>query len=132
MTEEFARELGACIDRMDAAPFVEYLSEDAVFRFGNMEPVVGRAAIREGVDAFFGMIRSIRHEVLRTHAAGDYMIVEMRCTYEDQWGRTLRVPVCNVFRMAPNGLIEEYLIYIDNHALFVPPAEAGEGRMQTA
>lgn len=121
MSEEFVRRLGAAIDTMNAGTFVEFLTEDATFRFGNGEPVTGREAIRAYVDGFFGAIISICHDPLRTHSAGSFLVAEMNCTYADQWGRTLKVPVCNVMQMQ-GDLICEYFIYIDNHDLFVPPA----------
>ena len=120
MSDEFVRDLGAGIDTMDASIFVRFLTKDATFRFGNGDPVQGRDAIRNYVDAFFQAIKSIRHDPLRVHEAGDFLIAEMNCTYVDRWNRTLKVPVCNVMMMRGQQ-ISEYFIYIDNHELFVPP-----------
>lgn len=122
MPDEFVRSLGAAIDTMDADKFVEFLTQDCVLRFSNDTPVAGRDAIRDYIAGFFGMIRSIRHDPLRAHTSGDFLIAEMDCTYVDQWGRTLKVPVCNVMTRRGDKL-SEYFIYIDNHQLFVPPEE---------
>ena len=53
--------LFAAIDAKDAASFVSYLTEDAVFRFGSAPAVQGREAIREAVDGFFAPIAGCRH-----------------------------------------------------------------------
>ena len=42
-----ARAIFADIDSLDPDKFVAHLTEDVVFRFGNAEPSVGRAAVRE-------------------------------------------------------------------------------------
>jgi ketosteroid isomerase-like protein len=123
MNEQTIAGLCASIDTMDPSKFVEFLDEDAVFRFGNGDPVCGRTAVREYVAHFFTNIQSIRHVPLRVHHAGDFTIVEMQVSYVDQWGRPLSVPVCVVMRSA-KGKIDEYFIYTDNHELFVTPAGA--------
>jgi ketosteroid isomerase-like protein len=121
VAEDFVKRLGAGIDTMDAEIFAGFFRDDASFRFGNGPLMSGRNAIRDGVAQFFTMIRAIKHTPLRVHRAGDFVIAEMDCDYVDQWGRSLKVPVCNVLTMQGDK-ISEYFIYIDNHALFVPPA----------
>ena len=39
----------ADIDSLNPDAFVAHLTEDVVFRFGNADPVTGRAAVREAV-----------------------------------------------------------------------------------
>lgn len=121
MSENFVSRLGAAIDTMDADIFADCLTEDATFRFGNNAPVIGRQAIRDSVAGFFGTIRSIKHTPLRVHNNGSFVIAEMDCSYVDQWGRTLSVPVCNVLSLKGDKICE-YFIYIDNHELFVAPS----------
>ena len=65
-TTAWMSSLFAAIDARDADGFVEYLCEDGVFRFGNAEPVAGRAAIREAVAGFFSTIAGLEHRLTRT------------------------------------------------------------------
>ena len=51
-----ARAIVADIDSFDPDRFVAHLTEDVVFRFGNGEPAIGRAAVREAVAGFFSDI----------------------------------------------------------------------------
>jgi hypothetical protein len=53
---DWLQPLFAAVDRRDAEAFVTFLTDDAVFRFGNAEGVAGRTAIREAVDGFFQSI----------------------------------------------------------------------------
>ena len=39
----------ADIDEFDPDKFVAHLTPDVTFRFGNLDPVTGRAAVREAV-----------------------------------------------------------------------------------
>src|SRR4051794_12799748 len=58
------RTIFADIDAFDPDRFVAHLTEDAVFRFGNGEPVIGRAAVREAVAGFFSTIDGLSHHIL--------------------------------------------------------------------
>src|SRR5436189_251833 len=53
----------ADIDAFDPDKFVAHLTPDAVFAFGNAEPVTGRAAIRAAVAGFFATIDGLTHHV---------------------------------------------------------------------
>jgi hypothetical protein len=55
----------AALDRGDVPAYLEYLSEDAVLRFGNNPPVVGHAAIKESLDGFYDTLRWVRHDRCR-------------------------------------------------------------------
>ncbi len=105
------------IDSSDAAAFAEHLDEQAVFRFGNAPPVIGRAAIREAVAAFFGAVRSLSHRVEESWSAGDAVICRGDVTYTRHDGSSLTLPFANIFKLR-GGLIGEYLIYADISPLF--------------
>ena len=42
----------ADIDGMDADKFISHLTPDVRFRFANMDPAIGHAAVKEGVEGF--------------------------------------------------------------------------------
>ena len=56
----------ADIDSFDPDRFVTNLTPDAVFRFGNADPVIGRAAVRDAVAGFFTTIDGLTHRILET------------------------------------------------------------------
>ena len=56
----------AIVDTGDANSFIELLTADAQFRFGNAPVIVGHEAIRAAAAAYFAAIASSRHRVLGT------------------------------------------------------------------
>jgi ketosteroid isomerase-like protein len=105
------------IDTMDADKFVQFLTDDCIFRFGNRPDVIGRKEIRDYVDAFFGMIGSSKHNVLNFWKGNDSIVWQGEVLYTRLDGRKVNVCFVNIFHLRGN-LIKEYLIYIDNTPLF--------------
>lgn len=118
MDAERFRALFAAIDARDAGRFAAFLASDVRFRFGNLEPVHGREAVAAFVDGFFASIAAVAHELALLRVAGDVVLAHGHVTYTRGDGSTLRVPFANVFTLDTAGLIRDYLIFVDNHALF--------------
>jgi ketosteroid isomerase-like protein len=118
MNLERLDELFAAIDRRDAAAFASFMSPDGVFRFAGQAPVVGRDAVESAVAAFFAAIGGIHHEVGRAWSLPGALVCEGRVTYTRLDDTTLEVPFANVLKLT-DGLVGEYLVFVDAHALFV-------------
>ncbi len=116
-THDWTMPLFASIDAKDTARFLSFLTEDGVFRFGNMPDVKGHAAIGQAVDGFFGTIAASRHHLLNVWSVPGHVICQGTVTYTRKDGRTLTLPFLNVFGMR-GTLIREYLIYIDVTPLY--------------
>lgn len=115
---EWVIELFASIDRMDTTKFVSFMTENAVFTFGNAPSAEGKENVFQVVDGFFKSIKAIRHHDLQSFDNGEYVIVRGSSTYTRHNDSTLTVPFCNVFKMN-NQLIEDYRIYIDLSTLYI-------------
>jgi ketosteroid isomerase-like protein len=100
-------------DAKDAAAFVTHLTSDAVFRYANAPPAVGREAVRHAVAQFFDAIKALHHEVLNVWTAGDMVFCkgEVRYVRHDD-SHAGPFPFINLYRMQ-DGKIAEYLIYVD-------------------
>jgi ketosteroid isomerase-like protein len=109
--------LFAAIDSRDAAAFIEFLTPDAQFRFGNAAALIGHRAIGDGVAQFFAAIGSSRHELLESWSGEDSAGCEGRVTYTRHDGRVMGFPFANLFTLR-GAKISSYRIYIDNSALF--------------
>jgi len=107
------------IDARDAVKFADFLTADAVFRFGSAAPVFGREAIVHAVDGFFASIRAVEHRPLWEWAALDSLVCEGEVTYTRHDGSRITLPFVNVFRMR-GSLIEDYRVYIDMAPLYTP------------
>jgi ketosteroid isomerase-like protein len=111
----------AVVDAGDTAGFVDLLTPDAQFRFGNAPVIIGADAIRSVVTGFFEAIASSRHQLLKTWNGPATAACEGVVTYMRHDGSTLSVPFANVFELKGDK-IAAYRIYIDNSALFAAPA----------
>jgi ketosteroid isomerase-like protein len=116
--DDVLRRMFAVIDRRDADGFAEYLASDAELRFGVQPPMIGRAAIRDGIAGFFGTIGGLRHDIRRMWSGEDGAAVEADVVYTRLNGSTVAVPCVSVCRFGARDLINDYRVYIDLAPLF--------------
>lgn len=105
------------IDRMDADEYASYFAEDARFRFGNAEPIVGRRAIRDAMVIFFSTIKGLRHEVVGIWKGewerGDVYSVETEVTYTRKDDAVVSsLPATSTIRMEGDR-IQDWRIFAD-------------------
>src|SRR5688572_25112969 len=105
------------IDSMDPDRYVRHLSENVVMRFGNSEPIVGRAAVREAWAGFCADLHGVSHEVVERWEEGAATIVESRVTYTRTDDSKVTVPAVTIYRSS-GDLIDDWRIYIDLAPLF--------------
>jgi len=105
------------IDDKDVEGFLSFLSEDVCFRFGNAEPVNGKATVGDVVGGFFESIKALHHDVSDIWQEEGAVICHGIVTYTRHDSSTLTVPFANIFKL-DGDLIREYLIYIDVSELY--------------
>lgn len=110
--------LFSSIDRKDAAGFASFLAPDCVFRFGNGEPVGGKANVAAAVEGFFGAVAGLSHTLADWWPVEAGAVCHGTVRYTRHDGSELEVPFSNVFYLSDAGLIRQYLIFADNSALF--------------
>jgi ketosteroid isomerase-like protein len=111
------RPIFADIDSFDPDRFVAHLTPDAVFRFGNGNPVVGREAVREAVAGFFGTIDGLHHQTLNTWEIGDTVIAQIDVEYVRKDGKHVTVPNADIL-VFDGDLVRAWQIYIDLAPVF--------------
>ncbi|HEX4247114.1 MAG TPA: nuclear transport factor 2 family protein [Pseudonocardia sp.] len=112
------RAIFATIDRLDADGFVGALTPGVRFRFGNAEPVVGSAAVRDAVTGFFGTIAGLTHHVLEVWDTGpDVTAVRIEVEYVRTDGKHVTVPNLDVLRWQGDR-VADWQIYIDLTPVF--------------
>ena len=114
---KFLDALFGAIDSSDAARFADFLTEDALFRFGSAPPVHGRTAIRQAVAGFFSSIAGCRHTLHRVWTAPGTLACEGEVAYRRLDGSEISVPFVDTFEMRAD-LISAYRIYIDMAPLY--------------
>jgi ketosteroid isomerase-like protein len=106
------RAIFATFDAKDVSALAAFMTNDVRLRLGNAEPVQGKSAFVEAVNAFLASVAGFRHEVLNVWSDGDALIAEFDVHYARLDGGEVTLPCCNVFRLR-NGLVAEYRSYID-------------------
>jgi ketosteroid isomerase-like protein len=105
------------IDAGDAAGFVDFLTPDAQFRFGNAPVILGVREIGAAVTGFFGTIRSSQHRLVKSWCTHETAGCEGEVTYMRHDGTIVTFPFANVFQLRGDK-ISCYRIYIDISSLY--------------
>ncbi len=111
-TVQWLEGLFESIDRKDTTAFVEYLSDDVLFQFGNASPIKGKQSAAEAVGAFFQSVKAIKHQLVETWHIDDTFICRGIVSYTRLNSKVLAVPFVNIIKVQ-SGLAYEYLIYVD-------------------
>ncbi len=102
----------ADIDALDVEGFVSHLTPDAVFVFGNAEPVVGHDDIAGAVRGFFASIDGVTHHLREVYEIGDTVVVKADVEYVRKDGRHVTVPNADILELE-GDLVRSWQIYID-------------------
>jgi len=116
-TSAWVTQLFQALDTFNAEAFASFLTNEAVFVFGNAEPVRGKQTIQDVVAGFFTTIQAIRHDRVETWTLPETVICRGIVTYTRHDGSQLSAPFANIFKLK-NGLIQDYLIYVNNSQLY--------------
>ena len=114
---DFSVEMFSRSDAKDVDGWTALMTADVHFVFGNGDPIDGRDKVHEVIAGFFDSIQAIKHEVLEAWTVDDKLFQKLQVTYTRLDGGVLSVPAANILTMR-EGLIGEYLIYVDNSALY--------------
>jgi hypothetical protein len=130
-TNGFVVDLFRVADALDAAAFARRFTDDAVFRFGNTQPVVGADQIEDSVAGFFSQFKAMRHEIigvwLGSWEVGDVYSVETMVVYTRHDDTvTDPIPANSTLRMQ-DGLIKDFRIFADISPLFTATRAEAQG-----
>jgi ketosteroid isomerase-like protein len=106
------RRMFATFDAKDVSALIAFVTDDVRLRLGNAEPVRGKSAFVEAVNAFLASVAGFRHEVLNVWSDADVLVFEFDVHYTRLDGGEVTLPCCNVFRLR-DGLVAEYRSYVD-------------------
>lgn len=95
----------------DADELAAYFTDDAVYHNMPLEPVVGRAAIRDTIAGFTGMAEKVWFDTLRIVADGPIVMTE-RVDHFVMGDRDIALPVMGAFEVR-DGKITAWRDYFD-------------------
>ena len=111
--------LFADIDSMDPDAFAQYLAPTVTMRFGNAEPLIGRAACRDAWAGFCELVDGVHHEVRNTwQVDGSTTVAETDVTYTRTDGGRVTVPVVTIYEVGADDLIVGYRVFLDLAPVF--------------
>ena len=105
------------IDSMEPERFSQHLADDVTMRFGNADPIHGRAAVQQAWADFCAGLAGVSHERLRSWESDAGTVAEANVTYTKPDGSTVTVPVVTLYTEGDGG-IDDYRIFIDLAPLF--------------
>lgn len=111
-THDQIRKLFESINKSDVGGFLEFLTDDVHFKFGNQDPVEGKENLRNSLNVFFKSLKSISNEILNIWEQESVIICRGVVTYTRHDDSVHSVPFVNIYKME-HQLIKEYLIYAD-------------------
>lgn len=117
ISQEWVREYFATVDKLNADNIIANFVEDGRFRFGNAEPVVGNAAIRDALLEFFSAIKAMHHENVGLWLGDNSAVFEAEVTYTRQDGTTVTLPCASILRFRGN-LIYDFRMVMDATPVF--------------
>ena len=126
MSRRWLKQLFGAVDAKDTPRFLEFLAEDASFRFGNLPVCRGKREIGVAVQGFFDSIDACSHQLATSWEVPGFVICHGAVTYTRHDRTAVSVPFANIFGVHEN-LIRDYLIFADITPLF-SQAHQGERR----
>lgn len=105
-------------ESFDVPGFLECLTEDAVYRFGNYPAATGKEAIEATIKAsHMDQITGIRFDVKSSYEQADAVVVEMDVNYSMVNGKTITLPCLDIFRFEGEK-VKAMLVFMDASPLF--------------
>lgn len=110
---EIVRSLIGLFEAMDVESAMTYFTEDALYRFGNHPPAVGKAAIASLFEASqLDRIARTSFDINEIWEIGDAVICQMETSHACNNGKAVALPCAIVFRME-DDLVREMRVYMD-------------------
>lgn len=105
--------------KLDVATSLNYYADDAVYRYGSYPPVIGKQAIEQSANSsHLDFIEKMEFNVLQTWEEGNTVIAKMELPHKLKDGRELVLPCLDVVTFNDEGMVKEFLVYIDSSPLF--------------
>jgi ketosteroid isomerase-like protein len=102
----------AAVESNDVETYVTYFTEDALYKVGNFDPVIGHDGIRTLAAPLVDMFTSVTHDIKNFWQVDDVVICEMDITYSRKDGKVAVIPCVDVIRFSGDK-VKELLAYLD-------------------
>jgi ketosteroid isomerase-like protein len=114
---DVVRRLMAAVELNASDEYVSYFTDDAVYKVGNAEAVVGPECIRRLAASVIHLIEKVSHDVKNIWELGDTLICEMELRYLRKDGKTVTVPNLTIVRFEGER-VRSYQAFLDASSVF--------------
>lgn len=112
-SDQIVREFCAAWGRADLDFIMNAFAEGATYHNMPMEPLVGKDAIRAGIDGFMKMSPAgVDFEIVHQVVSGQIVFNERIDTFVNEGNKTA-APVCGIFELDDDGKIKAWRDYFD-------------------
>jgi ketosteroid isomerase-like protein len=109
---EIVTSLFARGEAFDSQGFTEFFVDNPVYQFGNYEPCLDKGSIYNSVEAFFGQVSALYHDIKMIWETGNVVFVEMDVMYWRKDGTMVTLPCADIFRFEGEK-VSELRIFMD-------------------
>jgi len=114
---DVVRRLMAAVELNASDEYVSYFTDDAVYKVGNAEAVVGPESIRRLAASVIHLIEKVSHDVKNIWELGDTLICEMELRYLRKDGKTVTVPNLTIVRFEGER-VRSYQAFLNASSVF--------------
>jgi uncharacterized protein (TIGR02246 family) len=102
----------AAVDTGQAERFGAWFAEDATYRFGNGDVLVGRDAVVAATAGAATSLPWVRHEIVQVAELGDQLFCRFVISTAAPDGTEVAMPCVTVIELAQNAVVD-YRVHID-------------------
>jgi uncharacterized protein (TIGR02246 family) len=102
----------AAVDKGDAEAFGSWFADDATYRFGNQEPLTGKAAIIDATAGAAAALPWVRHTVDQVAEVGDQLFCRFTIETATPDGTHLTLPCVTVMWLRQDQVVD-YRVHMD-------------------
>ncbi|BAY62538.1 hypothetical protein NIES22_26120 [Calothrix brevissima NIES-22] len=105
------------VETNDVDTYITLFTEDAVYKIGNYEPVIGREGIKAFALPVMQMFKTVVHEAKNIWELGNTIVSEMNVIYTRQDDKVFTIPCLNIVTFQGDK-IQKYQAFIDASPAF--------------
>ena len=115
---ELAKKAFAAVEANDVDTYISFFTDDAVYKIGNYDPVIGPQGIREFAIPVMEMFKSVSHDLKNTWEFGETVVFEMEVIYtRSQDEKVFKIPCLDIIQFKGDK-VQKLQAFIDASPAF--------------
>jgi ketosteroid isomerase-like protein len=114
---EIVRQLLATVEASKPDEYIGFFTEDAVYKIGSLEPVIGIQKIRQFSSNIMQLIESVSHNIIDIWETENIVICHVIVNYKRKDNKVFAIPSISIIQFK-NNKIQKYQAFIDASPVF--------------